>query len=429
MNRQDFIKTSALATAGIISRPFITFAKQSKYRVVLIGCGWWGTNILREAVASGVSKVVGLCDVDENQIQTCEKELKTWTSDQPKKYKDFRDCIKNEKPDIVINATPDHWHALVAIEAMQNGAHVFLEKPIGHTVKEGSAILKTARDTGRQCIVDFHRRYSPHNVSGMEFLKSGKVGLISEVRAFVNYSQGFGEQKPSKPLPDGLDWDMYCGPAKLIPYHSDIHPRAWRRQRNFANGTLGDWAPHWFDQILWWTEENAPKKIFSTSTKKSRDNIQDVPENQLVTYEFESFVCFWEHSINNKRPVQQGENVGAYFHGTEGTFHMGWHGGWTFYPHKKGDSAIHQDSQLDQPDGQNIKLVWADLLKSIESGKIPHADIMHGRYATNMALLGMLSNDLGRSIIWDDEKDLIVGDVDANKLLKRDYRGEWIYPG
>lgn len=429
MNRQDFIKTSALATAGILSRPFVTYANPSKYRVALIGCGWWGTNILREAVASGVSNVVALCDVDENQINICEKELKTWTSDQPKKYKDFRDCIKNAKPDIVINATPDHWHALVAIEAMRNGAHVFLEKPIGHTVKEGSAILKTARDTGKICIVDFHRRYSPHNVSGMEFLKSGKVGVISEVRAFVNYAQGFGDQKPSDPLPDGMDWDMYCGPAKLIPYHSDIHPRAWRRQRNFANGTLGDWAPHWFDQILWWTEENAPKKIFSTSTKKSRNNIQDVPENQLVTYEFESFICFWEHSINNTRPVQQGENVGAYFHGTEGTFHMGWHGGWTFYPHSRNASVIHEDPQLDLPDGQNIKLVWADLLKSIETGKLPHADIKHGRYATNMSLLGMLSNDLGRSIAWDDEKDMVIGDDDANKLLRREYRKGWEYPG
>lgn len=428
MNRKDFLKTSAMATAGILSHPFITYAAASKYRVALIGCGWWGTNILREAVASGVSNVVALCDVDPNQMATCEKELNTWTSDKPKKYSDFRECIKEAKPEIVINATPDHWHALIAIEAMKSGAHVFLEKPIGHTVKEGSAILKTARDTGKICIVDFHRRYSPHNVSGQEFLKSGKVGLISEVRAFVNYSQGFGTQKPSKPLPEGMDWDMYCGPAKLIPFHSDMHPRAWRRQRNFANGTLGDWAPHWFDQILWWTEELAPKKISSISTKKTRDDIQDVPENQLVTYEFENFICFWEHSINNTRPVQQGENVGVYFNGTEGTFHMGWHGGWTFYPQKKGASIIHQDPQLDLPDGQNIKLVWADLLKSIETGKLPHADIAHGRQATNMSLLGMLSNDLGRSIEWDDKNDMIIGDPDANKLLTRDYRGEWVYP-
>ncbi len=428
MKRQEFLKTSLLATAGIISRPFITYANASKYRVALIGCGWWGTNILREAVASGEVEVVALCDADENQITACEKELETWCTDKPKKYKDFRDCLKNSKPEIVINATPDHWHALIAIAAMKSGAHVFLEKPIGHTIKEGTAIQKTARDTGKICIVDFHRRYSPHNVSGMEFLKSGKVGRIQEVRAFVNYAQGNGKQRPSESKPAGLDWDLYCGPAKLIDYHSDIHPRAWRRQKEFANGTLGDWAPHWFDQILWWTEEKAPKKIFSVSTDKVRDNIQNVPENQLVTYEFEDFICFWEHSINNTRPVQQGENVGAYFHGTEGTFHMGWHQGWTFYPHGKNATVLHEEPKLDLPDGQNIKLVWADLLKSIKTGQLPHADIEHGRQATNMSLLGMLSDKLGRSIEWDHEKDMVVNDDEANALLKRNYRGEWVYP-
>ena len=428
MNRKQFLKTSALASAGILSRPFITYGKASKYRVALIGCGWWGTNILREAVASGAVEVVALCDVHEAQINSSAKELNSWCADKPKRFKDFRDCIKNAKPDLVINATPDHWHALIAIHALNNGCHVFLEKPIAHTLKEGTAIQKAARANNRICIVDFHRRYSPHNVSGMEFLKSGKVGRIQEVRAFVNYSGSGGTQKPSEPKPADMDWDMYCGPAKLIDYHSSIHPRAWRRQREFANGTLGDWAPHWFDQILWWTEEKAPKKIFSTSTKKIHDNIQTVPENQLVTYEFEDFICFWEHSINNTRPVQQGENVGAYFHGTEGTFHMGWHGGWTFYPHNKNASQIHEDPQLDLPDGQNIKLVWADFLKSIKSGELPHADIEHGRQATNMSLLGMLSNDLGRSIIWDHEKDMVINDPEANNLLMRNYRGEWEYP-
>lgn len=428
MNRKTFLKTSALASAGILSTPFITYGKVSKYRVALIGCGWWGTNILREAVASGETEVVALCDVDENQINTCKQELNTWCADKPKVYKDFRDCIKNAKPDIVINATPDHWHALIAIEAMNNGSHVFLEKPIAHTLKEGTAIQKAARDNKRICIVDFHRRYSPHNVSGMEFLKSGKVGQITEVRAFVNYAQGFGAQAPSEPQPAGLDWDMYCGPAKLIDYHSSIHPRSWRRQSEFANGTLGDWGPHWFDQILWWTEEKAPKKIFSVSTKKSRDNIQDVPENQLVTFEFENFICFWEHSINNMRQQQQGENVGVYFHGTEGTFHMGWQEGWTFYPKGKNASIINQEPQLDLPDKQNIRLVWADLLKSIKTGNLPHADIEHGRQATNMCMLGMLSDKLGRSIEWDQEKDLVVNDVEANTLLMRNYRGEWQYP-
>ncbi len=428
MNRNTFLKTSALATAGLASTPFITYSKASKYKLALIGTGWWGTNILREAVASGQVEVIALCDVDDAQLKKCEEELAKWCTDKPKRYKDFRECIHQAKPEIVINATPDHWHALIAIEALKNDAHVFLEKPISHTLKEGTAIEKAARDTKKICIVDFHRRYSPHNVSGMEFLKSGKVGQIKEVRAFVNYNWGNNPQKGNTVIPDGLDWNMWCGPAPLVDYNSQIHPRSWRQQRDFANGQLGDWGPHWFDQILWWTEEIAPKNVYSISTKKSKDNIQNTPENQLVTFEFEDFICFWEHSTFNSRPVQQGENVGVYFHGTEGTFHMGWQKGWTFYPTNRNATVIHGDPQLDLPDQQNIKLVWADLLNSIKTGKLPHADIAHGRQATNMCMLGMLSEKLGRSIAWDHEKDSVIGDDEANKLLLRNYRGQWKYP-
>ena len=142
MTRREFIEQSTLLSTLAVSTPFITFKKVAKYRTALIGSGWWGMNILREAIRSGAIEVVALCDVDENQIKIASDEISKLCNDSPKKYKDFRECIKKSKPDIVINATPDHWHALIAIEAMKNGAHLFLEKPIGHTVKEGMAIQK-----------------------------------------------------------------------------------------------------------------------------------------------------------------------------------------------------------------------------------------------------------------------------------------------
>lgn len=428
MNRIEFIKQTALASTAILSHPFITRLKIAKYRTALIGSGWWGMNILREAIRSGEIEVVALCDVDDNQRRKAAEEVGKLCTDRPKHYKDFRDCLKKEKPDIVINATPDHWHALIAIEAMKNGAHVFLEKPISHTVKEGSAIERTARETQKTCIVDFHRRYSPHNVSGMDFLKSGKVGKIKDVRAFVNYNWGMGKPNEIQTVPEGLDWDFYCGPSEIVPYNKAIHPRGWRQYAQFGNGQLGDWGPHWFDQILWWSEEKAPKKVFSVTTSPIRGSSLDTPESQTVVYEFEDFVCTWEHSILNQRYEEKGESVGVYFHGTEGTFHMAWQKGWTFYPANKNKEIIHQDAQLDEPDQQNIRLVWQDFMKSIKSGKRPFADIENGRQATNMALLGMLSARVGRSFEWNHEKDMIVNDIEANKLLSRQYRGEWVYP-
>lgn len=428
MNRKDFIKHSSLGVMGMITHPYIVKKQTSKYNAVLIGSGWWGTNILREGIRTGELKITALCDVDEAQLKKCKDEVDKLCSDNPKLYKDFRECIEKEKPEIVINATPDHWHALIAIYALNHGAHVFLEKPISHTVLEGAAILKAARNNKRVCIVDFHRRYSPHNVSGIEFLRSGKAGKIKEVKAFVQYNWGPGKLEEQPTVPQGLDWDMYCGPAALTTYNPAIHPRGWRHYRNFANGQIGDWGPHWFDQILWWSEEKAPKSIFSSWTAGGRDSRSDTPTTQTAVYTFESFVVTWDHTVFNSHKEKKSENVGVYFHGTEGTFHMGWIQGWTFYPNNQNKEVIHEDAKLDQPDGQNIKMVWQDFLQCIKTNKLPHADIAAGRNATNMALLGMVSAQLGRSIQWDDNTNKIKEDKEANALLSRKYRGNWKYP-
>jgi predicted dehydrogenase len=413
---------------GMITHPYIVKKQTSKYNAVLIGSGWWGTNILREGIRTGELKITALCDVDEAQLKKCKDEVDKLCSDNPKLYKDFRECIEKEKPEIVINATPDHWHALIAIYALNHGAHVFLEKPISHTVLEGAAILKAARNNKRVCIVDFHRRYSPHNVSGIDFLRSGKAGKIKEVKAFVQYNWGPGKLEEQPTVPQGLDWDMYCGPAALTTYNPAIHPRGWRHYRNFANGQIGDWGPHWFDQILWWSEEKAPKSIFSSWTAGGRDSRSDTPTTQTAVYTFESFVVTWDHTVFNSHKEKKSENVGVYFHGTEGTFHMGWIQGWTFYPNNQNKEVIHEDAKLDQPDGQNIKMVWQDFLQCIKTNKLPHADIAAGRNATNMALLGMVSAQLGRSIQWDDNTNKIIADKEANALLSRKYRGNWKYP-
>ncbi|MGA0557525.1 Gfo/Idh/MocA family protein [Larkinella sp. VNQ87] len=431
MNRSDFLKTSALAGAAVVSRPLITLAQQSAYRTALIGAGWWGGNILRAAMQSGQSKLIAMCDVDQRQLTKTADEFSKLTSDKPKLYRDFRELLAREKPEIVIVATPDHWHPLIAIEAMKQGAHVYVEKPIGHTINEGKAMVKTARQTGKVCQVGTHRRVSPHNVSGMEFLKSGKAGKIGMARAFVHYAGGPGQPVPDEEAPKEMDWDFWCGPAPMRAYNRTMHPRGFRQYLDYANGTLGDWGIHWMDQILWWTEEKFPKKVYSTGGRSIKRDSTDAPDHQVATYEFEGFTAVWEHRTfagNNAEKTHPKQAVGVYFYGTEGTFHMGWLDGWTFYPADDKKPVIHQDAQLNKPDDQNIAQLWDDFLKAIKTKSRPVSDIEVGHRSTNMALLGMLSYKLGRSIEWDGEKEVIKGDDEANKLLSRQYRGEWKYP-
>ena len=223
--------------------PFLpALARTKKYKLALIGCGWWGNNILAEAMKYGQCKVVGLCDVDVAALVNTKENVKNLLDDNPKTYGDYRELLEKEKPEIVIVGTPDHWHALPAIAAIKQGAHVYQEKPIGHTIGEGQAILKASREYERVVQVGTHRRVSPHNIAAMDFLKQGKAGEISQVKAFIHYNQKPGVMVPDEKPPEGLDWDMYVGPASYQEYNPKIHPKGFRQFLNFANGTTGDWG-------------------------------------------------------------------------------------------------------------------------------------------------------------------------------------------
>lgn len=392
-----------------------------------MGCGWWGNNILRYAVESGRSEIVGLCDVDRNFLDSTAAEVERETGAAPRKYGDFRELLDREKPGIVIVATPDHWHSLVTIAAVKAGAHVYVEKPVSHTLREGRAMVKAAREADRVVQVGTHRRVSPHNVSGREFLRSGGAGKIGMIRAFVHGGGKMDGPEPDSDPPPHLDWDMYCGPAPRRPYNRKIHPKGFRAFLDFANGTLGDWGIHWMDQILWCTDEKYPRKVFSTGGRFIRKDNTDAPDTQSAAFEFESFVVVWEHRLYAGRGAEKAD-VGCYFYGTEGTFHMGWRDGWTFYPGRRGGRAVHEDAQLHGEDEENIRELWADFLDAIEKGRRPVSDIEAVHLSSSVCHLGMISLKLGRSLRWDGAKERFDGDPEADKLLQRDYRAPWKYP-
>jgi predicted dehydrogenase len=395
-------------------------------------------------MASGECKIVAMCDVDTRFLNPAVEKVKQLTGDDPKPYRDYRELLERERPEIVIVATPDHWHPLQTIAAVQSGAHVYVEKPISHTIREGRAMVKAAREADRVVQVGTHRRVSPHNVSGCEFIRSGKLGKVGMVRAFVHYGGGPEQPAQNSEPPKEVDWDLWCGPAPKRYYCSPypnawgggIHPRGFRQYLDYANGTLGDWGIHWVDQILWILEEKWPRKVFSTGGRpiagppvySEKEQTTDAPDHQVVGYEFEGFTATWEHRKFAGNNAEKGENVGCYFYGTAGTLHMGWKSGWTFYPTSSRQPTVNEPAQLNEPDQQNIKGLWTDLLESIKTGRKPVCDVEEIYYSTNMSLLGMLSYKLGRGIQWDGAKEEIVGDPEANSLLRREYRGEWKYP-
>jgi len=436
LTRRRFLRQTALTGAVISAAPFIRAAEPArKYRTALIGSGWWGKNILKEAIASGRVKVVALCDVDAHAREVAADQVTDLNGDKPKTYGDFRELLEREKPEVVLIATPDHWHALQTIAAVKSGAHVFVEKPTGHTVNESRAMLRAAREGGRVVQVGLHRRIGPHHVSGMKFLKSGAVGDVGMVRIFAH--SGGGQERPaanSEP-PEGMDWEMWCGPAPKRPFNQKLHPGGWRHFLDYGNGQLGDWGVHWLDQVLWWSEEQYPKRIYSTAGRSiagpavlnDKEQTSDTPDHQVAVYDFEKFTCVWEHRRFAENRAEK-HKIGAYFYGSKGTLHIGWRDGWTFYPSDSRAQTQHEDSKLQEPDGHNLTLLWADFIESIEGGRKSVANIEVAHRASVLPLLGMISWRVGRSIQWDGTKEEIIGDPEAGKLLSRPYRAPWVYP-
>ncbi len=425
--RRFIVRGTGGLLAATVFPNIIVAKKQKTHSVALTGTGWWGMNILMTAITAGNVKVVALCDVDQIQLDKAAAKVNELTGKKPRLYKDYREMLEKEKPDIAIVATPDHWHALPAIKALETGCHLYLEKPVGHTINEGKAIVAAQKRYGGVVQVGLHRHAAPHNIAGMEFLKSGKVGEIKMVRAIVHYNYHNRKPGPDREPPPGLDWDMWCGPAPGHNYNPAIHPKGFRNYLDFSNGMCADWGVHWMDQILWWSEEKHPKTVYSSGGIFEEHLPADAPDWQIATFEFENFTAEWEHRRIGGNGSEK-HNIGVYFYGTKGTFHMGWLDGWTFYPSAKGAGEVHMDHTLHMPDHQNIPELWADFIKAIETGSKPIADIENSHYATNMSLLAIISYKLGRSVRWDGEKQTVIGDGEAVAMMSRKYRAPWKYP-
>lgn len=258
------------------------------------------------------------------------------------------------------------------------------------------------------------------------------------VKLFVS-GGGNGPESPTphSKAPSGMDWDTWCGPAPYRPYCRKLTPGGWRNFLDYANGTLGDWGVHWLDQLLWWTDEQHPKSVYSTGGRpilgpvvfNDQDgSTTDAPDTQTVTYAFENFTAIWEHR-KYAGSNQEKHRIGAYFYGTSGVFHMGWRDGWTFHPKNDSDPIVHEDPKFDnEQDGHNITPLWNDFLNAADNGGTTVANIQVAHRSSVLPMLGMISHKLGRSINWDGDKETIPGDVEANGMVRRDYRKPWIYP-
>jgi predicted dehydrogenase len=436
MNRRQFVGTGAAAYASQL-------AAQTKKRVGLIGTGWYGKCDLLRLIQVAPVEVVSLCDVDKRMLAEAADIVasRQASKQKPRTFSDYREMLRQKDLDIVLIATPDHWHALPMIEAAKAGVDIYVQKPISVDIVEGQAMVAAARKYKRVVQVGTQRRSTPHLVEARDrFLKTGMLGKIGYVDICCYYHMRARTNPPDTAPPAHLDYEMWTGPAPMRPYNELVHPRRWRSFMEYGNGIIGDMCIHMLDMVRWMADLGWPRSVSSSGgilvDPASKANITDT---QTATFDFPEFPVVWTHRTYGHAPDPQ-YPWAATFYGDKGTLQCSVNG-YDFRPVGGGQAVSRKvvyelarypedetEPALERHVAPAIRHHMLDFLAAIEKRSKPVADIEQGHISTASCILANLSLQLGRGLRWDAAKQQVVGDAEANRLLARAYRKPWVHP-
>jgi predicted dehydrogenase len=448
MNRRQFLYSSVAAAGVAESAATAAWADQAAAqrpkRVGLIGCGWYGKSDLFRLIQVSPVEVVSLCDVDKNTLAAAADMVsqRQASKRRPRTYGDYRQMLAEKDLDIVLVGTPDHWHALTTIAAVESGADVWCQKPISVDVMEGKAMLAAARQHRRVVQVGTQRRSTPHLVDAKEkIVERGRLGKVGLVEIYCYYHMGNGGNPPDTAPPDYLDYQMWTGPAPLRPYNRIIHPRGWRAFMEYGNGIMGDMGIHMFDMVRWMLGLGWPRRVSSSGgilvQKGGKANIADT---QLATFDYDDLKVVWQHRTWGEAPDPK-YTWGATLYGDKGTLKAGVFS-YDYTPQARRELPVHQDvvyeleqypedkteKDLERHCAPAVRRHMQDFLAAIETRGKPVADIEQGYISTASCILANISMDLGRSLAWDAQAQRVIGDEEANRRLARPYRKPWVHP-
>ncbi len=443
MDRRTFLMATAGSLAWAATKSYaVDYADQKPARVGLIGTGWYGKCDLLRLIQVAPVDVVSLCDVDRQMLADAAQLVATRqvSKKQPRTYTDYRKMLAEKDLDIVLIGTPDHWHALPMIAAVEAGADVYVQKPISVDVIEGQTMLSAARRTQRVVQVGTQRRSTPHLIEAREnIVQAGKLGQVALVEIYCYYHMRTRENPPDIAPPANLDWDMWTGPAPLRGYNKLVHPRGWRSFMEYSNGIVGDMCIHMFDMVRWLLDRGWPQRISSTGgiwvDKNSRANITDT---QTATFDYDDLQVIWQHRTWGSPPDPE-DQWGAILYGDKGTLKVSvWRyefesrdgekirGQWVDERDKYTEDQTEKDLEVHVASA--IRGHMRDLLKCIDDRGKPVADIEQGHISSASCILANVAMQLKRTLAWDPVKHEVTGDDEANQLLRRPYRGPWIHP-
>jgi len=415
LNRRRFLKQAAGALAAPAlwgaGKASASLAPNEKIAVAVVGNGGMGNYHLDALIPRKDIEILAVCDVYIPRYEAAIKKV----GGRCQGYQDYRRVLDRNDIDAVFFATPDHWHTLHAIHGCQAWKDVYVEKPLSTTIYEGRKIVENARRYDRVVQVGLQQRSLDLFQKAIAVVHGGKLGSITSAGAWISPNGIMGYETPGKP-PEGLDWDLWLGPAPWVPY-SPQRFGGFRAFHDYAGGELTNWGAHLIDVVHWGLKKDRPLNVSAVGGNFRVLSGSDDYEVVDIIYEYEGFTMTWKQAHNLEH---FGKSYGTKFLGTGGELFI------------DRNSFIVKPDSLGIPETKPEQYNWIDItthhdnfFECIRTRQRPHSDIEIGHRSTCACLLGNIALSCRRKLVWDGDAERFVGDEQANRYLFRPYRAPW----
>jgi len=436
INRRDFLKyTAAVGAAGVSIN-----ARGANERVVIgvMGCGGRGNFLAQEFAKRNDVEIRRLADPDSRRFERCAKGIEGIKGKRPDCTQDFREMLEDPGLDGIINATPDHWHALGTILACQAGKDVYVEKPTSHSIWESRKMVEAARKYKQVVQVGTQCRSAPYCYKAFDYIRSADFGDVHYVRVLNSKQRGTIGKKPDKPAPEGVDYDMWLGPAPKRPFNENHFHYAWHWFWNYSGGDIINDGIHQIDIARWLIDRKYPKSVTSAGGIHFFNDDQETPDTHTVNWDYDGLTMVFEQTLwtpyMKKTPfeMRDTDNLPDWpfsgtrmeIYGTKQIMFLSRHGGgWQAFD-GGGKSVAIQPGRFSPANTAHI----ANFIDCIRSRELPNADIEKVHYSTLLSHYGNIAYRTGRRLHIDPGTEGFRDDPEANALVKRSYRSPWVVP-
>ncbi len=426
MKRRTFLEKTTLGTATALIPTFYlpSFARNTKLKVGLIGCGWYGMVITKAALKVGGVEVIGICDVDDNHLQESATELEQLQGNRPKTYKDYEALINQSGLEAVFIGTPPHWHALQFLAACRKGLHIYCEKPLAYDVREGQAMVEAAQQSGNIVQIGFQRRQSQAFQKAKALIDEGVIGKIHRVSAQIHYNPNLSDHTVQPPPPT-LDWEAWCGPAPLLDYRPSIGHKAWRLEKQYGNGHLVDWGIHHIDIIRHILGLGMPNSLETTGGIYVHQGKITTPDTLDAKMHFDQCPVMWQHRLWGSGSLHKDFNNGVFFYGEKATLFARDHRLVLLKAGKKEEQEVMNIRTDDIREKHMANFLNAVKNRDKNSLSCPIEDAFQSTATVQLAMASHYSNSV---VVWNPAKGTIDKNKKASALLSRPYRSSYRRP-